>query len=117
MRRARANWPALAPFTALDQPSVFFVPSYDLYYYKALEQMAMAQRLSVERDYEREQLHLREAIAHWSSYIAAAEPAGHKYVSNAKLHRQNCVRDLNRSMARAAGRLAPRRSGAGATYR
>ncbi len=102
MRRARANWPALAPYTALDQPSVFFVPSYDIYYYKALEHMALAQHAGRRHEDELEQTHLREAIAHWSSYLVAAEAAGHEYVENARLHRRNCQRDLERSLVRVA---------------
>ena len=111
MRRARANWPALAPYTALDMPSVFFVPSYDIYYYKALESMALAERARRDGDYELEQVHLRAAIAHWSSYIDAAESAGHEYLTNARLHRENCGRALERSLVRAAG--PSRRAGGG----
>ena len=110
MRRARANWPALAPFSALDQPDVFFVPSFEIYYYKALEKMALAQLFARDHDYEQEQRYLRGAIDNWTDYLAAAEPEGHEYVSNAKLHRKACVRDLNRSMARAASHRSEPRS-------
>jgi tetratricopeptide (TPR) repeat protein len=78
MRQARASF---AP--ALDAPSVFFVPSYDLYYYKALGEMSAARDAKKKRDVA---LHLFAALDHWESYLKEAELGQHRWVPNAKRH-------------------------------
>ncbi|MCA9593593.1 MAG: tetratricopeptide repeat protein [Myxococcales bacterium] len=82
MRMARAvQIPGLG--STLDLPSVFFVPAFDIHYYKALSAM------SAERDAKepvRKAELLTEAIEHWKAYLAEAVPAKHRWVQNAKLH-------------------------------
>jgi tetratricopeptide (TPR) repeat protein len=84
MARARAI--QLGPLyrSALDLPTVFFVPAYDLFYYKALEAMAGA-RASGDAQ-ERAEL-LERAAMSWARYLSEAEPDGHPWVANARLHR------------------------------
>ena len=60
--------------TALDLPSVFFVPAYDVYYYKALGAMASAR--AAERPDEKK-IDLEAAIFEWDRYLEQAEPDGH----------------------------------------
>ena len=108
MLRARAHWPALAPYTAIDQPHVFFVPSYDLYYYKALEAMALARKAARDREPDEQLRYLRRAIENWTSYINAAEPEGNPYVSNARLHLRACERELARREHRGERAVRPR---------
>jgi tetratricopeptide (TPR) repeat protein len=84
MSRARAI--QLSPLhpSALDLPSVFFSPSYELYYYKALEAMSEARSASEVG----EQIELwGRATAFWIRYLSEAEPDGHHWVPNARLHR------------------------------
>jgi tetratricopeptide (TPR) repeat protein len=78
MRQARN---AFAP--ALDMDSVFFVPSYDIYYYKALGEMSAARDSKKKREIA---LHLFAAIDFWERYLGEAEPAKHRWVENARRH-------------------------------
>lgn len=72
----------------LDLPSVFFVPQYDKHYYKALGALAVA------RDAEDDEARLRALVAaerHWSRYLDGAVPDGHRWVDNARRHRQRAL--------------------------
>jgi tetratricopeptide (TPR) repeat protein len=92
--------------TALDLPSVFFVPAYDLYYYKALGAMASAR--SAERPDEKK-IDLETAIFEWDRYLEQAEPDGHGWVANARRLRARCERDLEKASRELA--RAPRKKG------
>jgi tetratricopeptide (TPR) repeat protein len=76
----------------LELPQVFFVPDYDIHYYRALGAMA-ASRREEEPAADRKQA-LTEAVARWTLYIEHAEPDGHRWVANAKAHKARCERDL-----------------------
>jgi tetratricopeptide (TPR) repeat protein len=80
--------------TALDLPSVFFVPAYDLYYYKALGAMASAR--AAERPDEKK-IDLETAIFEWDRYLEQAEPDGHAWAGNGRRMRARCERDLERA--------------------
>jgi hypothetical protein len=77
---------------ALELPEVFFVPDYDIHYYRALG--AMAQARSASEPSERK-LALSEAVAAWTEYIRRAEPDGVRWLENAKMHQARCERDLS----------------------
>jgi hypothetical protein len=69
--------------SALDLPSVFFVPDYDVHYYKALSAMSAA------RDAKKPQLeahYLALAASQWQEYLAGAVPDQHRWVPNARRH-------------------------------
>jgi tetratricopeptide (TPR) repeat protein len=88
--------------TALDHPNVFFVPAYDVYYYKALGAMASAR--AAQRPDEKK-IDLEVALFEWDRYLEQAEPGGHTWVVNARRLRSRCERDLeklSRELARAA---------------
>jgi tetratricopeptide (TPR) repeat protein len=95
--------------TALDLPTVFFVPIYDMHYYKALGAMASAR--SAERPHEKK-LDLETAIFEWDRYLERAEPDAHRWVANARRLRTRCERDLVKAgrdlerTSRAASRAA-----------
>lgn len=106
MNRARAI--QLSPMhpSALDLPNVFFSPSYDLYYYKALEAMSEARAA---QDLN-EQIELGgRAIALWTRYLAEAEPDKHHWVPNARLHRASLERKLKELQQRLPQRAGTRR--------
>jgi tetratricopeptide (TPR) repeat protein len=75
--------------SALDLPSVFFNPEYEVHYYKALAHMAAAERTSDPGDRRRE---YDMAIERWNRYLDGAEPAKQRWVPNARAHRARCER-------------------------
>ncbi len=106
MRVARAvQVPGLG--TSLDLPSVFFVPAFDIHYYKALS------ALSAERDARepaRKAELLADAIEHWKAYLKEAVPARHRWVDRAKLHLANDEKKLKGMLAKLpAGTLKKKR--------
>jgi tetratricopeptide (TPR) repeat protein len=107
MRAASAARPPTLPRSVLDGPGVFFLPRYDRHYYEALEAMASAEQAS---DPEVKLLELQRAIGHWSRYLTYAEPAAHRWVRNARLHRLACTREFDELARREReGRRRPRR--------
>jgi len=90
--------------SALDLPSVFFVPAYDVHYYKALSAMSAARDAKKPRS---EAAALLSAAAHWDEYLDAASADGHRWVPNAKRHKKTVLSRLDK--------LAPqlKRRGAG----
>ncbi|MBX3129440.1 MAG: tetratricopeptide repeat protein [Polyangiaceae bacterium] len=83
----------LGPFgSALDLPSVFFVPSYDIHYYKALAAMA-AERSA--RSTVDKRAALEEAIEHWDAYLGPAVADEHQFLPRAKLHRRRLAERLS----------------------
>ncbi len=86
MRTARTTF---AP--AIDMPSVFFVPAYDIYYYKALSEMSAARDGKNQREVA---LHLFLAADHWEKYLEEAEPDKHRWAANAKLNLSNVEKRL-----------------------
>lgn len=69
--------------SALDLPSVFFVPAYDIHYYKALEAMAAARAA---KKPELVAVHLLDAGEAWQKYLDHAVPDRHRWADNAKRH-------------------------------
>lgn len=69
--------------SALDMPSVFFVPAYDIHYYKALEAMAAARAA---KKPELVAVHLLDAGEAWQKYLDHAVPDRHRWADNAKRH-------------------------------
>lgn len=86
--RASSSMPSV-----LDAPGVFFVPEYDVYYYKALEAMATA---NGERDAEVRLVDLESAAVFWRRYLFEAEPDRHRWVPNARRNLAKCERDAER---------------------
>jgi tetratricopeptide (TPR) repeat protein len=77
---------------ALDLPSVFFVPDYEINYYRALGAMAAA-RSAKPAD---RRIDLQSAIVSWTLYLERAEPDAQRWVQNARLELSRCERDLAR---------------------
>jgi hypothetical protein len=81
-------YPASHP---LDLPEVFFVPDYDIHYYRALGAMAEARAAAGPPE---KKLALSEAVLAWTEYVRRAEPDGARWVDHAKMHRARCEREL-----------------------
>jgi hypothetical protein len=76
---------------ALELPEVFFVPDYDIHYYRALGAMAEARSAS---ELPARKLALSEAVAAWTEYVRRAEADGAPWIEHARMHRTRCERDL-----------------------
>jgi tetratricopeptide (TPR) repeat protein len=82
----------------LDLPNVFFTPSYEVHYYKALGAMAAAE---LAKDDLAKRDALAEATEQWSSYLLRAEVDGARYARRAALHRAS----VNRKLAELSAKL------------
>ncbi len=89
------------PVVALDLPSVYFTPDYEVHYYRALTTMAEAE--SELRPSEARRL-LQTASLLWSMYLDNAQRDGERWLPNATLHRDSCRRKLSRLDAQQASR-------------
>lgn len=74
---------------ALTATSVFFVPRYDLHYYKGLGYMGQARAA---RTPVGKLVGYRHAAQEWALYLESAEPDKHRWVPNARLHLKACQR-------------------------
>ncbi|HVW24017.1 MAG TPA: tetratricopeptide repeat protein [Polyangiaceae bacterium] len=79
--------------SALELPSVFYTPEYEVYFYRALGAMAAAEHADKADERKTE---LEYAIAQWQRYLAEARPAGDHWASNAELHLLWCKRRLGK---------------------
>jgi tetratricopeptide (TPR) repeat protein len=79
--------------TALELPSVFYTPEYEVYFYRALGAMAVAEHADKPEERKTE---LEWAIAQWQRYLAEARPAGDKWLTNAEFHVTWCKRRLGK---------------------
>lgn len=83
-----------AMFTAasvLDLPNVYFNPSYEIHYYKALRAMAeaaLAPDITARRDA------LADAVEEWTAYLVRAEADRSPWAQPARLHKASVERDL-----------------------
>jgi tetratricopeptide (TPR) repeat protein len=91
---------AFAAQSALDLPNVFFVPEYEIYYYKGLGALAEAQGKKTPK------LDLQRALAHFDAYIEQAEPAKERWLDNARRLRARAQSDLLQ-WERQAGKKPP----------
>jgi len=79
--------------SALDLPSVFFVPAYDIHYYRALS------ALSAARDPKKPELvaaHLLDAGEAWQKYLDLAVPDRHRWVDHARRHQATTLARLKK---------------------
>ncbi|HEY6561931.1 MAG TPA: hypothetical protein VI072_31900 [Polyangiaceae bacterium] len=76
---------------ALELPEVFFVPDYDIHYYRALGAMAEARSAS---EPPARKLALSEAVAAWTEYVRRAEADSTPWLEHARMHRTRCEREL-----------------------
>lgn len=84
--------PSVYPVASvLDLPNVFFTPSYEVHYYKALGAMAAAE--SAKAPSERRDA-LADAAEQWSSYLIRAEFDHTPWAPRATLHRASVERKL-----------------------
>jgi len=79
------------PITAIDLPSVFFTPAYEIHYYRALSAMADSE---LTEDRAGRRVALESAASEWAKYLVAADPARDRWVKNAERHLSWCRRRL-----------------------
>ncbi|MEZ4234096.1 MAG: tetratricopeptide repeat protein [Polyangiaceae bacterium] len=92
---------------ALDLPSVFFVPRYDIHYYRALTWMALAK--DAQTPAGRAEGYARASQA-WEAYLAEAVPAKAEWVVNARLHLKSTERErkaAEKELAKSGKQPAP----------
>ena len=87
---------------ALDLPEVYFLPEYDVHYYKALSRMAAARQAG---DDERREQYER-ALKHWQAYVEAGEKTADPWLMQARLHAATCKRMLDEDEKPRRGRPA-----------
>lgn len=75
----------------LDLPNVFFTPSYEIHYYKALGAMAAAQFAN--DDLARRDA-LADALEQWTRYLGPAEADHARFAARATLHKLSVARQL-----------------------
>lgn len=84
--------PSLFPVqSVLDLPNVFFSPSYEVHYYKALGAMAAAE---LAKDDRARRDALSDAAEHWSAYLLHAELDHTPWLRRASLHSASVARQL-----------------------
>jgi tetratricopeptide (TPR) repeat protein len=79
--------------SALELPSVSFTPDYNVYYYRALGEMAASEHAD---NAEARKVQLELAIADWKRYLAEARPAKDRWVGNVELALVWCRRRLGK---------------------
>jgi tetratricopeptide (TPR) repeat protein len=97
-RAIRLPVPPYPSESALDLPTLTWVPSYDVHYFRAFAAMSEA-HAAQDRDRDTAASSYEEALSHWSQYLPAAEAARDKFLSNARRHQQRC-RDALDDLAR-----------------
>lgn len=93
MLEARAAWTSWAPYSPLDDPDVFFIPAFDLYYYKGLEELAVARAARADGDAAAAARAYARAQGYLELYLAEAEPEGTPWVRNARSLLGACRRE------------------------
>jgi tetratricopeptide (TPR) repeat protein len=79
--------------SAIELPSVFYTPDYEIYFYRALGAMAAAEHAEKPQDRKTE---LEWAISQWQRYLAEARPVGDRWTANAEFHLTWCKRRLGK---------------------
>jgi tetratricopeptide (TPR) repeat protein len=93
-------------------PAVFFVPSYDQYWYEALSAMARTQLPPLLDDATGSVLLWETAVAKWAAYVAVAASED-RWLPLAKAHLASSQRMLEQVKRKAARTRIPRDDGAG----
>ena len=93
--------------TAIDLPMVYFTPDYEIHYYRALGDMALAQ---VARDPEQAFQSLKSAASLLRLYLAGARPAGDKWIEQVERYALWCDTRIA-GLKRRPGAAAARRAG------
>jgi hypothetical protein len=81
----------LVSVLAIDLPNVFYTPEYEIFFYRALGEMASAERAGEESARRRA---LSLAVELWDQYLVLAKANGDRWVKNAEYQRRWCLRRL-----------------------
>jgi tetratricopeptide (TPR) repeat protein len=79
--------------SALELPSVFYTPDYEVYFYRALGAMAAAEHTEKAEERKTE---LEWAVSQWQRYLAEARRSGDRWTANAEFHLTWCQRRLGK---------------------
>jgi tetratricopeptide (TPR) repeat protein len=92
----RLSGPGLVSESVLDLPTIRWIPEYDVNYFRALSDMALA----AAADSPGRALALYEAaLENWAEYLPAAEAAHDRFAAGAERHRQRCSAEVERLRA------------------
>jgi tetratricopeptide (TPR) repeat protein len=79
--------------SALELPSVFYTPDYEIFFYRALGAMAASEHADKPEERKTE---LEWAVSQWQRYLAEARPAGDRWTANVEFHLTWCKRRLGK---------------------
>jgi tetratricopeptide (TPR) repeat protein len=91
-----------------EQVGLFYVPFYEIFYYRALTAMALARSA---RRLEEKKYHYERCVSEWTGYLREAQADNPAWIKNAALHRDSCTRELakvNGELGKQPRRPAPR---------
>jgi hypothetical protein len=104
----------VVPTQAIDLPSVFYTPEHEIFYYRALGEMASAEHAEgLEQRKER----LARAVAQWDEYIAAAKKNGDRWIQNAEFQRRWCAHRLGDPRLKQPSGPSSSKGGSGSRFR
>ncbi len=104
----------LVSIYAIDLPSVFFTPDHEIFYYRALGEMAVAEHAS---DPGKRKDALSRALEFWDQYLPAAKKNGDRWVQNAEFQRRWCTRRLAELGVKQPSEQAGAKEGSGSRSR
>lgn len=77
---------------AIDLPSVFYTPAHEIFFYRALGEMASVEH---EDDLAKRRQALARALDLWDHYLVPAKRNGDRWIQNAEFQRRWCSRRLS----------------------
>jgi tetratricopeptide (TPR) repeat protein len=81
------------PISALELPTVYFTPAYEIFYYRALGAMGVSEHAENAKDRRAE---LEWAVTQWLRFLAEGRAQGDRYVANAAYQLEWCRRRLGK---------------------
>lgn len=104
----------LVSIYAIDLPSVFFTPEHEIFYYRALGEMAAAEHAG---DAGKRKGALSRALEFWDQYLEAAKQSGDRWTQNAEFQRRWCTRRLAELGVKQPSEQAAAKEGSGSRSR
>jgi tetratricopeptide (TPR) repeat protein len=104
----------LVSIYAIDLPSVFFTPEHEIFYYRALGEMAAAEHAG---DAGKRKSALSRALDFWDQYLGAAKHGGDRWIQNAEFQRRWCARRLAEMGVKQPSEQAAAKEGSGSRSR
>jgi tetratricopeptide (TPR) repeat protein len=99
---------------AIDLPNVFYTPAHEIFFYRALGEMASAEH---EDDPSKRRQALGRALELWDQYLAPAKKNGDRWIQNAEFQRRWCSRRLSELGVKQPSEPARSKAGSGSRSR